>query len=142
AQAQAAQARAEAQQAERDRIERERLRELLGLSDTAPRTRAKERLIDNLAYPPRGMDDDHAAAYLGLGVTKFREMVAAGIFPAAIDLDGSPRWDRVGLDHAFDALKEHRSDPRRAGRARIQARLDAQKAKPSAEVVRLSERKP
>jgi hypothetical protein len=88
------------------------------------------------------MDDDHAAAYLGIGVTKFREMVAAGLLPQAVDLDGSPRWDRIGLDQAFDDLKQKRLDPNRAGRARIQARLDAQKAIRSADVVQLPERKP
>jgi hypothetical protein len=97
-----------------------------------------KRLIGSLAYPPRGMDADHAAAYLGLGVTKFREMVAAGLLPPPLDLDGSPRWDRVGLDRVFDDLKDKRTDPSRAGRARIQARLDAQKAEPSADVVHLN----
>jgi hypothetical protein len=40
----------------------------------------ERRLIDLLAYPPRGMDVEHAAAYVGLGRTKFLEMVEAGQF--------------------------------------------------------------
>jgi hypothetical protein len=31
---------------------------------------------DSLAYPPRGMSRDEAARYIGVGVTKFDEMVA------------------------------------------------------------------
>jgi hypothetical protein len=123
---------------------------LLCLIETATASKPRkdtpraDRLIDTLAYPPRGMDADHAAAYLGLGVTKFREMVAAELLPPPIDLDGSPRWDRARLDRAFDDLKDKRTDPHSAGRARIKARLDAQKAEhqPSADVVRLVERKP
>jgi predicted DNA-binding transcriptional regulator AlpA len=88
------------------------------------------RLIDTLAYPPRGMDVEHASAYVGLGRTKFLEMVEAGLMPRPVDLDGSPRWDRLDIDRAFDDLKEQRCDPRKAGRARIQARLDQQKLEP------------
>src|ERR1700722_13351945 len=31
---------------------------------------------DSLAYPPRGMSRDEAARYIGVGVTKFDEMVS------------------------------------------------------------------
>jgi predicted DNA-binding transcriptional regulator AlpA len=87
----------------------------------------ERRLIDLLAYPPRGMDVEHAAAYVGLGRTKFLEMVEAGQFSKPVDLDGSPRWDRCDLDRDFENLKEQRHDPAKAGRTRIQARLDQQK---------------
>jgi predicted DNA-binding transcriptional regulator AlpA len=90
-------------------------------------TERRERLLDHLAYPPRGMDVEHAASYVGLGRTKFLEMVEAGLMPRPVDLDGSPRWDRLDVDRAFEDLKEQRHDPRKAGRARIQARLDQQK---------------
>jgi predicted DNA-binding transcriptional regulator AlpA len=66
----------------------------------------ERRLIDLLAYPPRGMDVEHAAAYVGLGRTKFLEMVGAGQFSKPVDLDGSPRWDRCDLDRDFENLKE------------------------------------
>jgi predicted DNA-binding transcriptional regulator AlpA len=90
-------------------------------------TERREKLSDTLAYPPRGMDVEHAAAYLGIGRTKFQELVEAGLMPKPVDLDGSPRWDRIDIDHAFEDLKQQRHDPARAGRARIQARLDQQK---------------
>lgn len=93
-------------------------------------TERRKKLLDQLAYPPRGMDVEHAAAYVGLGCTKFLEMVEAGQFSKPVDLDGSPRWDRYDLDRDFENLKEQRHDPRRAGRARIQARLEQQKLEP------------
>ena len=71
----------------------------------------REKLSDGFAYPPRGMELERASAYVGLGRTKFLEMVEAGRMPQPIDLDGSPRWDRFDLDRAFDDLKERRKDP-------------------------------
>ena len=72
---------------------------------------APERLQDQLSYPPRLMSVERAAHYVGFGVTKFRELIAAGKMPAAIDVDGSPRWDRIDLDSAVDDLKDCRRDP-------------------------------
>jgi excisionase family DNA binding protein len=70
---------------------------------------------DALAYAPRGMDADRAAAYCGLSRTKFLELVDAGRMPEAKDLGGAPRWDRKELDAAWDALENHakRFGPRR-----------------------------
>jgi hypothetical protein len=85
-----------------------------------------ERLSDQLSYPPRGMDADRAAAYVGFGRTKFLEMVEDGLMPQSIDIDGSPRWDRLDLDAAFDDLKQKRKDPVHRGRERIHARLRQQ----------------
>lgn len=36
---------------------------------------------DPIGYPPRGMSRDEAARYLGVGTTKFDEMVADGRMP-------------------------------------------------------------
>ena len=91
-----------------------------------PGAMRRERLSDGLSYPPRGMNADHAAAYVGLGRTKFLEMVKAGHMPKPLDLDGSTRWDRVDLDHKMDDLKQTRDNPSTASRARINARLDEQ----------------
>jgi predicted DNA-binding transcriptional regulator AlpA len=87
-----------------------------------------DRLADHLAYPPRGMDVERAAAYIGFGRTKFLEMVEDGRMPPPIDIDGSPRWDRMDLDAAFDDLKERRKNPVQRGRERIQARIRQQQA--------------
>lgn len=92
----------------------------------SPGTARREKLSDGFAYPPRGMNADQAAAYVGLGRTKFLEMVKSGQMPKSIDLDGSTRWDRVDLDHKLDDLKQTRDNPSTASRARISARLDAQ----------------
>jgi predicted DNA-binding transcriptional regulator AlpA len=73
--------------------------------------RGGDKFSDHLAYPPRGMEVERAAAYVGLGRTKFLEMVEAGRMPKPVDLDGSPRWDRADLDSAFDDLKDRRRDP-------------------------------
>ncbi len=89
-------------------------------------SRASDRLSDHCAYPPRGMDVERAASYVGFGRTKFLEMVDDGRMPKPIDVDGSPRWDRIDLDAAFEDLKERRKDPVQRGRDRIHARLRQQ----------------
>jgi hypothetical protein len=55
-------------------------------------------------YAPRGMRRDTAAWYVGLGATKFDELVADGRMPAGTLIDGCRVWDRYRLDDAFDAL--------------------------------------
>jgi predicted DNA-binding transcriptional regulator AlpA len=64
------------------------------------------RLQDTLYYAPRGMDADRAAAYCGISRTKFLEGVDSGTWPKPKDVNGAPRWDRVELDAAWDALKD------------------------------------
>jgi predicted DNA-binding transcriptional regulator AlpA len=71
--------------------------------------RSSGKLQDSLAYPPRGMDAERAAAYVGLGKTKFLEMVEDGRMPKPIRIeDELPRWDRLDLDAAFEDLKAKR----------------------------------
>ena len=77
-----------------------------GVRKQAAKSRYARKLADGLAYPPRLMDLERAAAYVGLGRTKFQEMIDAGHMPGPVDLDGSPRWDRYDLDRAVDDLKE------------------------------------
>lgn len=69
-----------------------------------------QRVSDSFAYPPRLMELERAAAYVGFGRTKFQELEAAGWMPKAVDVDGSPRWDRIDLDRAVDNLKEIRRE--------------------------------
>jgi hypothetical protein len=52
----------------------------------------------------------YAAAYLGIGKTKFLELVAKGAMPRAVVIDGMKLWDRLDLDAAFDAAKEAAED--------------------------------
>jgi hypothetical protein len=61
---------------------------------------------DSLSYPPRGMSRDEAARYIGVGVTKFDEMVADRRMPRPKRVDGRVIWDRLKLDAAFTDLPE------------------------------------
>ncbi|KQT45066.1 hypothetical protein ASG43_12200 [Aureimonas sp. Leaf454] len=62
------------------------------------------RLSDSLAYPPRGMDRFEAARYIGIGITKFDELVADHRMPKPKRIDGRVVWDRIQLDAAFSEL--------------------------------------
>lgn len=55
---------------------------------------------------PRGLSRIQAAEYIGVGVTKFDEMVADGRMPRPKRIDGRLVWDRVKLDEAFEALDD------------------------------------
>jgi len=81
------------------------------------------KLQDMLAYPPRLMSLDRAAAYVGFGATKFLELIDDRKMPPPIDVDGSPRWDRLDLDAAVEDLKDRRNDPVTRDRDRLHDRL-------------------
>jgi predicted DNA-binding transcriptional regulator AlpA len=55
---------------------------------------------------PRGLSRVQAAEYIGVGVTKFDEMVGDGRMPKPKRIDGRIVWDRVKLDEAFDVLDD------------------------------------
>ena len=59
---------------------------------------------------PRGLSRDQAAAYVGVGVTKFSEMVEDGRMPPPKHVDGRVIWDRHALDQAFEALDADDTD--------------------------------
>jgi excisionase family DNA binding protein len=63
---------------------------------------------DPVAYPPRGLSRDEAARYVGVGVTKFDEMVADGRMPRPKRIDGRVIWDRLRIEAAFTDLPEDR----------------------------------
>jgi predicted DNA-binding transcriptional regulator AlpA len=44
--------------------------------------------------------------YIGVGVTKFDEMVDDGRMPKPKRIDGRVIWDRIKLDAAFAALED------------------------------------
>lgn len=54
---------------------------------------------------PRLMRATEAAAYLGMGVTKFRELVKQGRIAPPSEDDGLIRWDRADLDDYADGLR-------------------------------------
>jgi hypothetical protein len=56
------------------------------------------------SLPPRGLSREEAAAYIGVGATKFDQLVQRGDMPGPKRIDGRKVWDRRRLDSAFDAL--------------------------------------
>jgi predicted DNA-binding transcriptional regulator AlpA len=59
-----------------------------------------------VSLPPRGLSRAQAAEYIGVGVTKFDEMVGDGRMPKPKRIDGRVVWDRIKLDEAFAALDD------------------------------------
>ncbi len=57
-------------------------------------------------FAPRGLSRVQAAEYIGVGVTKFDEMVGDGRMPRPKRIDGRNVWDRIKLDEGFAALDD------------------------------------
>jgi excisionase family DNA binding protein len=78
--------------------------------------------IDPFAYPPRGLSREEAARYIGVGTSKFDQLVHDGRMPRGKRIDGRIVWDRIQLDVAFtdlDSLAENTIDAAlREGRRR------------------------
>jgi len=75
---------------------------------------------DQIAYAPRGLSRPEAARYVGVGETKFDEMVADRLMPRPKRIGGRVVWDRIALDVAFSALPDegsNRIDDLLSGRA-------------------------
>lgn len=61
---------------------------------------------DPIAWPPRGLSREAAARHVGVGTTKFDEMVADGRMPRPKRIDGRKVWDRVAVEMAFAELPD------------------------------------
>jgi predicted DNA-binding transcriptional regulator AlpA len=59
-----------------------------------------------MGTPPRGFNREQSAEYIGVGPTKFDQMVADGRMPKPKRIDGRVVWDRLQLDSAFAALPD------------------------------------
>lgn len=57
------------------------------------------------SQPRRGLRREEAAAYVGIGPTKFDELVSNGRMPHPFAIDGCTLWDIVDLDVAFEIEK-------------------------------------
>jgi predicted DNA-binding transcriptional regulator AlpA len=57
-------------------------------------------------YPPRGLSRDESARYIGVGPSKFDEMVSAGLMPRPKRIGSRVVWDRLRLDAAFTDLPD------------------------------------
>jgi predicted DNA-binding transcriptional regulator AlpA len=55
---------------------------------------------------PRGLNREEAAEYIGVGASKFDQMVSDGRMPPPKIIDARRVWDRHRLDSAFDALPD------------------------------------
>jgi predicted DNA-binding transcriptional regulator AlpA len=66
--------------------------------------RSRAALSQIRPIPRRGLSRDEAAIYVGIGTTKFDEMIGDGRMPSPIRIDGRKLWDVRKLDLAFDAL--------------------------------------
>lgn len=64
------------------------------------------KLSDGLAYPPRAMRAEQAAAYLSISPSLFHEWVEEEKMPPPIKVRNVALWDRLELDAAFEDLKE------------------------------------
>lgn len=76
----------------------------------------------NVPLQPRGLCREDAAAYIGLGPTKFDELVNDGRMPRPKRVDGRVVWDRYALDAYFSDLPD---DNRRNAIDRLRARTAA-----------------
>jgi hypothetical protein len=66
-----------------------------------------QKLADGLAYPPRAMRAERAAAYLDISPATFHRLVTEGILPAGTIIPGhnAVSWDRLDLDAAYEDWK-------------------------------------
>lgn len=60
---------------------------------------------------PRGLGRVDAAAYIGIGPTKFDQLVDDGRMPRPRRADGRILWDRFELDAAFENLPSDDDGP-------------------------------
>lgn len=66
--------------------------------------------LEHIAWVPRGLCREEAAYYIGVGPTKFDELVASKRMPQPKRIDGRVIWDRAHLDMAFNELGEIREN--------------------------------
>ena len=61
---------------------------------------------DSFGYPPMGLSREEAARYIGIGSTKFDQLVKDGRMPRPKRIDGRKIWIRTRLDAAVNELPE------------------------------------
>ena len=66
------------------------------------------KLADTLAYPPRALRADRAAAYLDIATPTFLRLVKDGRLPPGKKLAGIVFWDRVTLDDFVERFEGDR----------------------------------
>ena len=63
-----------------------------------------------IALLPRGLSADEAARYIGVGRTKFDDLVQRGLMPRPKRIDGRIVFDRYAIDAAFSDLDDDRAN--------------------------------
>lgn len=71
---------------------------------------AKGDVLPN-SLPPRGVNREQAAAYVGVSPSLFDEMVRDGRMPKPTRVNTRTIWDRLKLDEAFSALEGFDENP-------------------------------
>lgn len=74
----------------------------------AERLRARDQRL-----PPRGLNREQAAAYIGIGASLFDTLVDEGLMPPPKVMGGRRVWDIHEVDQAFDQLPH--ADPFQRG---------------------------
>jgi predicted DNA-binding transcriptional regulator AlpA len=72
---------------------------------TSPET-GKRSLSSLRPCPRRGLSRPEASMYVGVGVTRFDEMVSTGKMPKPKKIGNRKLWDIVALDLHFDRLPD------------------------------------
>ena len=65
---------------------------------------ASARALRQASQPRRGLRREEAATYVGIGPSKFDDLVKDGRMPKPRRIDGVVVWDIVQLDAYFDCL--------------------------------------
>lgn len=65
------------------------------------------KLAYQIAYPPRAMRAEAAAAYLSMSKAMFLRLVEDGLMPQPTPVRSMVTWDRNDLDDAYQAIKDH-----------------------------------
>jgi hypothetical protein len=77
-----------------------------GHTTTAIAQWSQRRLSAMRPIQRRGLSRVEAAIYVGVGETKFDELVATGRMPLPKRIDTRKVWDILALDRAFDLLPD------------------------------------
>ena len=73
--------------------------------NAATRETREKKLADAMAYPPRLLRADRAAAYVAMSTSEFLRLVADGELPRGIKMRSMVFWDRLELDAAVENWK-------------------------------------
>lgn len=80
------------------------------------KSKSSKKLSQQRPVPRRGLSREESAMYIGVGITKFDEMVADGRMPEPRLIDGRKVWDIRALDLGFDELPVEIGDSPSLGR--------------------------